>query len=145
MTSITLENIKAQVLDARKSRDIIKSNVLNTLIAEVCRDTKEPTEENVVKGVRKFLKNLKQAISHAPNDSKLVREAEIISKYIPILEEDHVDFHSVLNQLFIDNPEKYLNDKTIGWFVGQTMRLTSGKANPDEMKEYLRSKINEAL
>ena len=46
----TLELIKADALAARKARDTVKATVLTTLIAEVCRDTKEPTEKRSCQG-----------------------------------------------------------------------------------------------
>jgi aspartyl-tRNA(Asn)/glutamyl-tRNA(Gln) amidotransferase subunit B len=31
--------------------------------------------------------------------------------------------------------------KTLGWFVGQVMRATGGKANPDAVNAILRAKL----
>ncbi|MEE9588040.1 MAG: Asp-tRNA(Asn)/Glu-tRNA(Gln) amidotransferase GatCAB subunit B, partial [Hyphomicrobiaceae bacterium] len=31
--------------------------------------------------------------------------------------------------------------KTLGWFVGQVMRATGGKANPQAVNEILRAKL----
>ncbi len=33
------------------------------------------------------------------------------------------------------------NDKLIGWFVGQVMKATGGKANPQVVNEILRKKL----
>jgi aspartyl-tRNA(Asn)/glutamyl-tRNA(Gln) amidotransferase subunit B len=33
------------------------------------------------------------------------------------------------------------NDKLIGWFVGQVMKATGGKANPGVVNEILRKKL----
>ena len=33
------------------------------------------------------------------------------------------------------------NDKAIGWFVGQVMKATGGKANPKMVNELLRKKL----
>jgi aspartyl-tRNA(Asn)/glutamyl-tRNA(Gln) amidotransferase subunit B len=33
------------------------------------------------------------------------------------------------------------NDKAIGWFVGQVMKATDGKANPKMVNELLREKL----
>ena len=33
------------------------------------------------------------------------------------------------------------NQKVIGWFVGQVMKETQGKANPKAVNEILRSKL----
>ena len=34
------------------------------------------------------------------------------------------------------------NEKVIGWFVGQVMRATGGKANPQTVNEILRRKLD---
>ena len=33
------------------------------------------------------------------------------------------------------------NDKAIGWFVGQIMKATQGKANPQQVNQLLREKL----
>ena len=33
------------------------------------------------------------------------------------------------------------NEKTIGWFMGQVMKATGGKANPQAVNELLRKKL----
>ena len=33
------------------------------------------------------------------------------------------------------------NEKLIGWFVGQVMKQTGGKANPKAVNEILRAKL----
>ena len=33
------------------------------------------------------------------------------------------------------------NDKAIGWFVGQVMKATGGKANPQAVNQMLREKL----
>ena len=35
------------------------------------------------------------------------------------------------------------NEKVLGWFVGQVMKETQGKANPQTVNEILRSKLAE--
>ena len=46
-----------------------------------------------------------------------------------------------------DNPDKVEEfrggkDKLIGWFVGQVMKQTGGKANPGMVNELLRNKLS---
>ena len=36
------------------------------------------------------------------------------------------------------------NDKAIGWFVGQVMKATGGKANPGAVNQMLREKLKSA-
>jgi aspartyl-tRNA(Asn)/glutamyl-tRNA(Gln) amidotransferase subunit B len=51
-----------------------------------------------------------------------------------------------VDQLIADNPEqveqfKSGNEKVLGWFVGQVMKATQGKANPQMVNELLRKKL----
>ena len=54
---------------------------------------------------------------------------------------------AAIDQVMADNPGKvaeYLGgkDKLIGWFVGQVMQQTGGKANPAMLNELLRKKLS---
>jgi aspartyl-tRNA(Asn)/glutamyl-tRNA(Gln) amidotransferase subunit B len=51
-----------------------------------------------------------------------------------------------IGQVMADNPgkvEEYRGgkDKLIGWFVGQVMKQTGGKANPGKLNELLQKKL----
>lgn len=53
---------------------------------------------------------------------------------------------AAIDQVMADNPEKLAEyrggkDKLIGWFVGQVMKQTGGKANPGMVNELLRKKL----
>ena len=53
---------------------------------------------------------------------------------------------AVVDQIVVDNAsqvENYRagNEKVIGWFVGQVMKATQGKANPQMVNEVLREKL----
>jgi aspartyl-tRNA(Asn)/glutamyl-tRNA(Gln) amidotransferase subunit B len=53
---------------------------------------------------------------------------------------------AAIDQVMADNPDKVEQfrggkDKLIGWFVGQVMKQTGGKANPAMLNELLRSKL----
>ncbi len=61
---------------------------------------------------------------------------------------DEVEIEKVVTQVLEENPEqvsKYLagKDTVFAFFVGQTMRLTRGKANPKVVNEVLRRKLEE--
>jgi len=52
----------------------------------------------------------------------------------------------IVDQVIADNPDQAQqvrdgNDKTIGWFVGQVMKASQGKANPQAVNELLRDKL----
>ncbi len=54
---------------------------------------------------------------------------------------------AAIEQVMADNPDKVEEyrggkDKLIGWFVGQVMKQTGGKANPGMLNELLRKKLS---
>jgi aspartyl-tRNA(Asn)/glutamyl-tRNA(Gln) amidotransferase subunit B len=52
----------------------------------------------------------------------------------------------IVEKLIADNPgqvETYRkNPKVIGWFVGQVMKATGGKANPGMVQDLLRARLD---
>lgn len=61
---------------------------------------------------------------------------------------DTSSLEPIIDQLIADNPENVEEyrggkKKVIGWFVGQVMRQTQGKANPKLVNELLREKLDE--
>lgn len=141
---MTLEKIKADILQARKDKDSVRANVLNTMIADICRDTKEPSDEQVEKGIKKFLKSIEKSIDFCKDSGvvtdigdKLQAEQKIVLEYAPDFEKVTAsDFKTVVDSLFENNPAQ-----NAGWFVGQTMKAMQGKANPNAVKEYVMEKI----
>ena len=54
---------------------------------------------------------------------------------------------AVVDQILVENPKQADqvrggNEKAIGWFVGQVMRVTDGKANPQLVHQLLRQKLS---
>jgi aspartyl-tRNA(Asn)/glutamyl-tRNA(Gln) amidotransferase subunit B len=51
----------------------------------------------------------------------------------------------VLDAIIADNPDKVAQAKAkptlIGWFVGQAMKASGGKANPQAVNELLKRKL----
>jgi aspartyl-tRNA(Asn)/glutamyl-tRNA(Gln) amidotransferase subunit B len=55
---------------------------------------------------------------------------------------------AAVNKVIADNPGqvehfKAGNQKVIGWFVGQIMKATQGKANPQQVNQLLKAKLSE--
>jgi aspartyl-tRNA(Asn)/glutamyl-tRNA(Gln) amidotransferase subunit B len=53
---------------------------------------------------------------------------------------------AIVDQVIADNPEQADNvrggnEKAIGWFVGQVMKASQGKANPGQVNELLKKKL----
>lgn len=61
---------------------------------------------------------------------------------------DTSSLEPIIDKLIADNPDNVEEfrggkEKVIGWFVGQVMRQTRGKANPQLVNQMLREKLNE--
>ena len=146
MSGDTLDKLRSDHLIARKEHNTIESSVLGILISELTRETKDPTEDQVQKGIKKFLKNLKICIAA---DSDLVNilkhEYAVVSRYETnqLSEGDDSEWQPIVNQILEQNADKELTAKSVGWFVGQTMKATGGKANPAGVKSYLEGFIDE--
>ena len=58
---------------------------------------------------------------------------------------DQGEIETMVDRLIADNPDQASqfadNPKVIGWFVGQIMQATKGKANPGLVNELLRKKL----
>ncbi len=59
---------------------------------------------------------------------------------------DTGEIEGIIDQIIADNPKqveqfKGGNEKIAGWFVGQAMKATGGKANPQAVNEILRKKL----
>ena len=60
---------------------------------------------------------------------------------------DTGEIEAVIDKIIADNPDQAQEvrdgkEKTIGWFVGQVMQATGGKANPKMVNELLRKKLS---
>ena len=59
---------------------------------------------------------------------------------------DSSEIESMVEEIIANNPKqveqfKGGNEKILGWFVGQVMKMTQGKANPGMVNEVLRKKL----
>lgn len=137
-----LNVIREDALAARKAKHRHKAIILTTLIAEVCRNIKEPNEDEVFAGIKKFLKNIDKSIEIC-NTPKLEYERSVVSHYLTFerLVDTHNDFEGDLISVCMENRGKYLKEDNIGWFVGQIMKLNGGKANPAAVRKFLESMV----
>ena len=58
---------------------------------------------------------------------------------------DVLAIESVVSLIISENPDQVLklesNPKLLGWFVGQVMKQTGGKANPGKLNKLLQKKL----
>jgi aspartyl-tRNA(Asn)/glutamyl-tRNA(Gln) amidotransferase subunit B len=71
--------------------------------------------------------------------------AEIVEKRGLKQVSDTGAIEKAVDAIIAANPDKVadarVNPKALGWFVGQVMKLTGGKANPQAVNEVLRDKL----
>ena len=139
-----LNVIREDALAARKAKHRHKAIILTTLIAEVCRNIKEPNEDEVFAGIKKFLKNIDKSIEIC-NTPNLQYERNVVSHYLSFQRLVEVnDLPGDLITISKESPDKHLNEKNIGWFVGQIMKLNGGKANPTAVRSFLEDIVAES-
>ncbi len=145
----TFQIIKDEALTARKNKERVKADLLTTLVSEIAMKAKnegnrEVQESDVTQTIKKFLKNIDKTLEVRPTDEKMLEE-KIILNQIPIQLVDIVDTAALVQQVIDENPTQFasLKDKpqNVGWFVGQIMKVTGGKANPATVKEEILSRI----
>lgn len=83
-----LQTIKQHQLEARKAHEVIKTNLLTTLIGEASMigkndGNRETTDEEVIDTINKFIKNIKFTLEKVGGDLKSLTELDILQAYLP--------------------------------------------------------------
>ncbi len=84
-----IEKIRSDMHEAKKAKDVLRSNLLSTLYAEMftlSKSGKELTEEDEIKVIKKFIKNTDETLAlDIPEDKKVKfrNEKEILESYLP--------------------------------------------------------------
>ena len=142
-----LDAIKDASLAARKAKLSLRANLLTTLYSEATMVGKNKgtitTDDETNKVIKKFLKNAEINFKARASTERL-EEMRILKEFL--LEEQLVsetDWQKIVSELIEENPSQWesvtRNPKNLGWFMGQTMKATGGKANPKAVTEYLQS------
>ncbi|MDP6705037.1 MAG: Asp-tRNA(Asn)/Glu-tRNA(Gln) amidotransferase subunit GatB [Alphaproteobacteria bacterium] len=76
-------------------------------------------------------------------DAEAIVEAEGLRQV-----SDTTEIEALVDRVIADNPDKVAEikggkDKLVGWFVGQVMKESGGKANPQLVNQTLRAKLTE--
>tara|TARA_A100001011_G_C14274463_1_gene828508 strand:+ start:537 stop:2048 length:1512 start_codon:yes stop_codon:yes gene_type:complete len=71
--------------------------------------------------------------------------AKIVEKNGMLQVSDLTSLNQIIDQIIAENPNQVnkvsANPKLVGWFVGQVMKATEGKANPKSVNELLKTKL----
>ncbi|MGM0607184.1 MAG: GatB/YqeY domain-containing protein [Candidatus Muiribacteriota bacterium] len=123
------KKIKKDILEARKSGDKIKTNLLNTLIGDAQKEAinsgnREPDDKIVNKLIKKYLKNTKETLGlknkQGMDISQEKDEKEILESYLP-KQLTEAELEKIVSELVDQLPEK--NKK----FMGQIMKSLKQK------------------
>ncbi|MCG5514798.1 MULTISPECIES: Asp-tRNA(Asn)/Glu-tRNA(Gln) amidotransferase subunit GatB [unclassified Ectothiorhodospira] len=119
----------------REGREIgdspVSAQALGALLARI--------QDNTISG--KIAKEVFEAMWAGEGDADMVIEAKGLKQIT-----DTGAIEQVIDQVIADNPkqlEQYRSgkDKLFGFFVGQVMKQTGGKANPAQVNELLKKKL----
>lgn len=95
--------------------------------------------DNTISG--KIAKQVFEAMLNSEGDADAIIESQGLKQIT-----DSGAIEAIIDKIIADNPaqvEQYLNgkDKVFGFFVGQTMKASQGKANPGEVNKILQGKL----
>ncbi len=122
----------------KEDHDIASSKVTPNVLAELLGLIEKGTISN------KIAKKILEEIHEKGGSPSEIVEQEGLSQV-----SDESELSAIVEQVLRDNPkevEKYRagKKKVMGFFVGQVMRQTRGKANPQMVNELLRRLLDEA-
>jgi len=94
--------------------------------------------EGVISG--KIAKDLFEIVWSEGGDPRAIVEARGMRQVT-----DTAEIEKIVNEIVAKNPDKVAdaksNPKAIGWFVGQVMKASGGKANPQAVNALLKAKL----
>ena len=139
-----IDRLTADLIEARKNQHEIKTSILRVWLSECDaargrRDVgKNLDDADVVRIGHKIYKSMMETYELTENRRYMAEAQDMFSYLRPYIEQaDNIDLTPIIAKIRCDNPEKEINEKTVGWFVGQVMKETGGKANAKIVKETL--------
>jgi uncharacterized protein len=87
--NMIIDDIRRDMFDAKKNKDMLKANLLSTLFSEMFNLTKSGkpySEEDFTKIVKKFVKNIDETVAldiPAEKKDNLIKEKVILESYLP--------------------------------------------------------------
>lgn len=159
LPSDELSDLISHGLSLEDAELIIRDKDLISVVADVIKNNPKIVRRVVKilineKGARdmdvKDLVNLCKSIEAKAIPSNIVRNIisgqENLEDYLKVQSSDGGEIEEIIDKVIIDNPEpvaKYRTGKkeTIGFLMGQVMRRSAGKANPNDVKKSLENKL----
>jgi len=143
---------------AAKGRDakLVANWTTNELLARLAKDGQEiadsPLPPEQIAGLVELIetnvissKIAKTVFEHMWEGKGSITPAEIVEKHGLKQVTDTGAIEKAIDEIIAANPDKAAEvaakPQALGWFVGQVMRATGGKANPAAVNELLKSKL----
>lgn len=133
--STLIEKINQDFMDAYKAKDMDRKNFLGVVKGEVTKDSKEPSDKEVIKALKKFEKSLLSVIES--NSKKDVQpgwnendELNIIQSYLPEqMSESEID--AKLKEI-VDGGANHIG-QIMGAFKGMEVDMKMVKEKTDKI------------
>ena len=123
-----IDDIRKDRMVAFKAKENIKKDVLGCLIADSCKETKEPEDAKVLAMIKKFIDGANEVIEHAKDGSfehyKATMEIDILTAYRPkqMAEPDIraliVTIKEDISDVNLGAVMKYFKDNYLGQYDG---------------------------
>lgn len=146
------DQIKKASLEARKTKDTVTANLLGLVLADIQNRAKEaqqePSDEHAEAALKRAKKMNDQAVALNATE-QLTQERKVLDQFIvqATSSVSEQELNEIIGKLFSDNPDKVATVKekpqNVGWFVGQVMKATGGKANPAAVKPLIEKALAE--
>lgn len=137
---LLFEKIQQDRLEARKDKNVLKSDLLGCVIAESSKQDKVPSDEKVISTIRKFIKGAEDTLSFmnkmcldSPYDEikkcTLNDEVVILDSYLP-KQLDEVSIRTIITPFkgqSIGVVMKYFKDNYSGQYDGKEVSRIAGE------------------
>ncbi len=143
--------VKASGCDAKTCSNWVTGDLLGTLNKQGLDIAHSPISYDRLGGLLqriadstisgKIAKQVFEAMLNSEDDADAIIESQGLKQIT-----DSGAIEAIIDKIIADNPaqvEQYLSgkDKVFGFFVGQTMKASQGKANPGEVNKILQDKL----
>ncbi len=124
------ENIKAELLSARKSKDAVKANLYSFLLSEASRKNKNPTDEEVYSSIKAYIKSVASlnlsGIDAANRDTEIVLANKLLPKQLSTSE-----LSDIITSFLLENESAKSN---FGQLMSHMKSNYNGQFNPGDVR-----------
>ena len=142
-----LANIRKDLFEAKKAHDLVKSNLLSTLLGEAMAvgknaGNRETTPEEVMQVIRKFMKNIDETIAILTGDGKPCdkekAEKAILETYLP-KQLTPEELAKAIDDIVATLPEK--SPKAMGQVMAKLKELHGGRYDGKLASQLVKEKL----